>query len=631
MTDWSIEQSRTTYNLDGWGEGYVDINALGHLVVKPFGRSEQGEIDLKTLADDIEKQQMALPVLVRFQDILNDRVNRLCNGFKTAFEKHDVAGNYTAVYPIKVNQQYSVVKQILEHGGNSVGLEAGSKPELMAVLSLVNDGPRTIICNGYKDREYIRLALIARKLGQKIYIVLEKISELDLIIEEAEKIGIEPWLGLRLKLASIGKGKWQNTGGEKAKFGLTAEQILQVVDRLKQTNHAHWIKLLHFHMGSQIASLNDIRTGLAEAAQYFSELYRLGVHIKVLDMGGGMGVDYEGVSSSSEFSVNYQPADYADAVVNCFKNTCNELQVTMPGIITESGRAMTAHHAVLITDVVNAEQHEDIVFEKARVESIVQTSSILQRACSLYEKSISASPVLIYQQINALYFQAQSDFIESQLSIEQRAMLEKIYLACSQRIKKNLTHNDESQQQVLDSINEKLADKIVCNLSVFQSVPDVWGISQVFPIVPLQRLDQQPERRAIVQDLTCDSDGQIEQYVDQYGIETTLPVHQINDDEKYLLGIFMVGAYQEILGDMHNLFGDTNTINVELDENKNYQLCDPESGDTVLELLNYVHFDTGKMMQSYRQQIEQSDLNDKEAKQFLSELHAGLEGYTYLE
>lgn len=627
MPNWSIEDSRETYSLKNWGEGYVDVNHKGHLSVRPFRQPDTGEIDLKMLIDDCHNQGVSLPVLIRFQDILKDRLQRLCQAFKGAFEQHNYQARYTAVYPIKVNQQFSVVSGIIEHGDGCVGLEAGSKPELMAVLSVAEAGKHTVICNGYKDREYIRLALIARRLGLEIYIVLEKVSELELVLDQARDLNIEPLIGLRLKLASMGKGKWQNTGGEKAKFGLTAEQILNAIEKLQAENCAHWIQLLHFHMGSQIANLSDIETGLAEAAQYFSEMHSLGVNINVLDIGGGMGVDYEGSASNNEFSVDYSLDDYASAVTKCFSDVCQLHQIQQPAIVTESGRAMTAHHAVLITDVVNAEQHAEIVIEKKSGSE----SELLAEAYSAYEASESSDPVLIYEKITALYQQAQLAFVENKFSISERAQLEKIYLGCCQRLKKNLSHENDKQQELLNFINEKLADKFVCNLSIFQSIPDVWGISQIFPIVPLQYLHQRPDRRAIIQDLTCDSDGQIEKYVDRYGIETSLPVHQVQANEKYLLGIFMVGAYQEILGDMHNLFGDTNTINVFLDDKNGYKICDVETGDSVLELLNYVHFNSDDMLLAYKNKVEAVDLSVAETALFFDELKHGLEGYTYME
>lgn len=626
MSDWSIENSRQTYCLQQWGEGYVDVNAQGHLRIQPYRQPERGEIDLHKLVEEIESRQIALPALIRFQDILKDRVNRLRNAFEQAFDQYNYPSNYTAVYPIKVNQQYSVVAEIVNHGGEDVGLEAGSKPELMAVLSLAEIGKQTIICNGYKDSEYIRLALMARKLGHKIVIVLEKTSELEIVIKQSAELGIEPVLGLRLKLASMGKGKWQNTGGEKAKFGLTAEQILQLVNTLADSGDQHWISLLHFHMGSQIACLDDIKTGLAEAAQYFQQLHKLGIEIKTLDIGGGIGVDYEGLSKQSEFSVDYTLQDYANAVVEKVTQVCEQHQLAAPAVITEAGRAMSAHHAVLVTEVINAEQNSDEKLSKPDSEAALVLSG-----WSLYQQMSDGNAEFIFQKISTLYQQAQADFLKNQLDIIDRAMLEKIYLACCQKIKKYLSHDKIEQQQLLDKVNEKLADKLVCNFSVFQSVPDVWGISQIFPIVPLQRLDQRPDRRAIIQDLTCDSDGQIEFYVDQYGIETTLPVHEIASDEKYRLGIFMVGAYQEILGDMHNLFGDTNTVNVELDEKGELVLSDIETGDSILELLNYVHFETGEMLKAYKKAIASADLTNAEAELFESAFLAGLEGYSYLE
>ncbi|MDH5393784.1 MAG: biosynthetic arginine decarboxylase [Gammaproteobacteria bacterium] len=624
---WSVEEAKETYNVLSWGEHYIDVSPDGDVIVRPYRDAKRGEINLKALLREVQQREISLPLLIRFQDILNDRIERLCQSFDRAFKHYEYAAGYTAVYPIKVNQQFSVVSEILKRGAHRVGLEAGSKPELLAVLSLAKVETHTIICNGYKDREYIRLALMARRLGHTIFIVLEKVSELALVIEEAEKLQVEPLLGLRLKLASMGKGKWQNTGGEKAKFGLTAEQIITVIETLEQQKCSHWIQLLHFHMGSQIASLNDIETGLAEAAQYFIELDKLGVKINVLDIGGGIGVDYEGRASRTEFSVNYSLDEYADAVIKCFSQACANNHLLPPDIITEAGRAMTAHHAVLVTDVINAEQNA----EAEAVDKPVSESTLLQRAYWLYEESEDADAVLIYQQMNALYKQAQSAFTANKLAIKERAALEKIYQSCCQRIKKRLSHDDAEQQQILNQINEKLADKLVCNFSIFQSVPDVWGISQIFPIMPLQRLDQRPDRRAIIQDLTCDSDGQIEQYVDRYGIETTLPVHQIQEHEKYLLGIFMVGAYQEILGDMHNLFGDANTVNVVIDEQKKVKLYAAETGDTVSEVLSYVHFDSQQILSVLAQNIESAALSESEKKQYIDRFRSSLNACTYLD
>lgn len=626
MSDWSSQESKQIYNIDQWSEGYVDADAQGHLLIRPYRDAKRGEIDLKELLNDIRGQDISLPVLIRFQDILRDRIDQLSSAFSSAFKKYNYQASYTAVYPIKVNQQFSVASEIISHGNSRVGLEAGSKPELMAVLSLAQPGENVIICNGYKDREYIRIALIAQRLGFRIYIVLEKTSELPLVLEEAANLQVEPTLGLRLRLASIGKGKWQNTGGEKAKFGLSAEQILWVIRTLEDAGKKQWIQLLHFHMGSQIASLDDIRTGLAEASQYFVELHRKGIQIQVLDIGGGIGVDYEGTDSKAEFSVNYELPDYADSVVQQFSRVCAEHEIPHPSVITEAGRAMTAHHAVLVTNVVNTEYHPEDVLPREG-----DDNALLQQCWQLYEQALNAEPTTVYEQIGNVFRYAQQQFTQGNFNIEQRAALDAIYLASCARLKKNLSHHIPEQHALLNELNEKLADKVVCNLSIFQSIPDVWGISQIFPIVPLQRLNEQPDRRVILQDLTCDSDGQIEQYVDRYGVETSLPLHRIDNEQEYLLGIFMVGAYQEILGDMHNLFGDTNTINVELNDNGGYELFGAETGDTVLELLNYVHFETGEMLKSYKAKVQAANLDHAASAQFLSELEAGLEGYTYLE
>ena len=495
------------------------------------------------------------------------------------------------------------------------------------MLSLADANGGVIVCNGYKDREYIRLALIGKKLGHRLYIVIEKPSELSLILSEAEKLDVEPSIGLRIRLASLGKGKWQNTGGEKAKFGLSATQMMDIIKELTAAGKQHWVELLHFHMGSQIANLRDIKKGFAEATRYFVELRRHGMPVSVLDVGGGIGVDYDGTHSRGECSVNYTLNDYAEALVKEMSAACRQHDLAQPMIVTEAGRAMTAHHAVLITNVIGDEQQYDNEMHAPDEDA----AKVVQNAWTLLDRLERISPVEVYHDLTDHYETAQDEFVRGELSIDQRAEFERIYLTACHRIKKRLTHDSKSQRDLLDDLNEKLADKYFCNFSLFQSVPDIWGISQIFPIVPLQRLDEPPTRRAILQDLTCDSDGQINTYVDNYGLESTLPIHALQDNEDYLLGIFMVGAYQEILGDMHNLFGDTDAINVELDAQGGYRLCDAEHGDTILELLNYVHFDTGVILRNFNNKVEQAGLSDQQRQLFLVELKSGMEGYTYLE
>jgi arginine decarboxylase len=625
MTQWSCEQAKQVYSLSSWSNGYVDINTEGHLVMRPDG-SPSTAIDLYRLVAELRQQKLRFPVLVRFPDILKHRIRHLCHAFDLARDQLGYTGQHLAVYPIKVNQQYTVVKEILQHGGARAGLEAGSKPELMAVLALSRPGG-VIVCNGYKDREYIRLALLGQRLGQQVYIVVEKASELKLILQEANKLAIEPNIGVRIRLASIGQGKWQNSGGEKAKFGLSAGQVIKLVNDLQQEGQLHYLKLIHFHMGSQIANIHDLQQGLQEAARHFVELCQLGASLQVLDVGGGLAVDYDGTRSRNECSMNYSLEEYAFNVVRAMKHVCDEYQLPQPQIITESGRAMTAHHAMLITNVIEAEAIEaplQLPVEEDDSECIHE----LDRVCSG-----AASMSLLEQYHGAIYWyeQAKSLYNLGALSLPQRARAEQLYLAICRKLQGSLQHSSRAQREVLDEINEKLADKYFCNFSVFQSLPDVWGIDQVFPIVPLHRLDEQPVRRGIIHDLTCDSDGHIEYYADNQGIEKTLPLHGMKEGDEYWLGMFLVGAYQEILGDMHNLFGDTDAINVRLDGNGGHSLEDAEAGDSVDELLRYVHFDTDDMLRSYRAKIDAAALSVEEQSAFLHDLEEGLRGYTYFE
>lgn len=624
MLDWSIDTARQVYGLEKWGNGYVSINADGHLVIQPCGKARVA-IDLYHLLTDIENYGLRIPVLVRFPDILRHRIESLCAAFKVAADEHGYQGGHHAVYPIKVNQQHCVIEEILHHGGDSVGLEAGSKPELMAVLALSRKGG-VIVCNGYKDREYIRLALIGQKLGHKVYIVVEKPSELDLIIQEADKLNIEPNIGIRIRLASIGKGKWQNSGGEKAKFGLSATQVLAAIKYLEDEDKLHYIKLLHFHMGSQIANIKDLQTGLQEAVRHFSELCDLGVKLQVLDIGGGLAVDYDGTGSRNDCSMNYTLEDYASNIVQVIKRECESKNINHPLIITESGRAMTAHHAMLITNVIETESIDSGISSE-KTPGCDGFDDLVRIVKGESNASISEQ----YYTAQTLYEEAQQLYKNGQINLTQRAAIENVYFSACKLLQKKLIENSRGHQEILDNLNEKLADKYFCNFSVFQSMPDVWGIDQVFPVVPLHRLDEYPSRRGIIHDLTCDSDGHIEFYADNQGIEKTLPLHAVDNKGHYWLGIFLLGAYQEILGDMHNLFGDTDAINVELDKDGGYRLVGAEYGDSVSELLTYVHFDIEKMRLTYQEKMDAAELDVAEGKNLLKELEDGLQGYTYFE
>ena len=603
---WSIEQSTDTYAINNWGDGYFSINAHGHVCVKPTSNKEI-ELDLYEIAQSLKDKNLSLPVLVRFTDVLKDRVTRLADAFEKACVSNNYRGQYTPVYPIKVNQQRQVVEGILS--AEKIGLEAGSKPELLAVMALSNKG--VVVCNGYKDRAYIRLALIGIKMGLNLFLVIEKPLELELIIEEAAKLNIKPQLGVRVRLSSISAGKWQNSGGEKSKFGLHAHEAIQLIERLKQTDLLDSLKLLHFHMGSQIANIHDIKIALKEAGQFYVELHRLGAHIKIIDAGGGLGVDYDGSRSRRESSINYSLEEYAQNIVRSFAELCAEKKIPQPDIITESGRALTAHHAVLITNVTDVE-------------------SVYTNNKELLALPVVHNNVEHFHDAQYALSEARARFTQDKLSITELAKAENEYALLCQQIKSQLNPNTQSEAVILEELNEKLADKVFCNFSLFQSMPDIWGIDQIFPIMPIHRLDEQPTRRAVIQDLTCDSDGRIDQYIDGQNIENTMPLHSIDSDKPYFIGFFMVGAYQEILGDMHNLFGDTHSINIKLDDN-GYHFYDFQEGEHVSDLLDYVHISTEELKAAYRDKLAKSNLSDLQRQDYEEELIAGLTSYTYLE
>jgi arginine decarboxylase len=614
------------YGIARWGSGYFGINGRGHVSVTPR-RRETATIDLHELATDMRREGLAWPVLVRFIDILHDRVSTLCESFSVAMEEHGYSGRYTAVYPVKVNQQRAVIEEILRAGDECTGLEAGSKPELMAVLALSRPAG-TIICNGYKDREYIRLALIGRQIGHRVIIVVEKPSELDLVLKESAALDIEPEIGVRVRLAASAAGKWQNSGGEKAKFGLSASEVLRLVARLRGADRLHCLKLLHSHIGSQIPNLRDIRRGLGETARYFAELRLLGAPLSIVDVGGGLGVDYDGTGTRNDCSINYSPESYAREVIKALTRVCHDHDLPHPDVISESGRALTAHHAVLIANVIEREPPAvaDVIPAIAGDAPEVLRMLALEQA-----RAAGAPPQEVYQEARLSLEEARELFEQGALNLSEWALAEQIYMSVVRELAPRLSGHRRRDRELLDLINEQLADKVFVNFSLFQSMPDVWAIDQVFPVVPLHRLNEEPTRSAVVHDLTCDSDGCITEYVDQDGIERSLPLHEPVADEDYLLGIFMVGAYQEILGDMHNLFGDTDAVNVELLPDGAYRLTQPEKGDSVDELLGYVHFDIDRMLATYREKLNHSGLPERKTDAFYEELKAGIFGYTYLE
>jgi arginine decarboxylase len=619
----TISDVPQNYGVYRWGEGYFGINAEGHATVCPR-KQQGGELDLYALAQNLTESGLRLPVLVRFNDLLQHRVGELCGAFSRVASALDYGGGYRAVYPIKVNQQRSVVQQLVVGGAAAVGLEAGSKPELMAVLATAPAGA-VIVCNGYKDRAYVRLALIGRRLGFELYIVIEKPSELELVLSESADLDIEPLLGLRVRLAAVAAGKWQNSGGAGSKFGLSAAQVLALIDRLRARNRLHWLVLLHSHIGSQIPDLRDIQRGMVELARYFVELHLQGVAIRSVDVGGGLAVDYEGTRSQHYCSADYDLDAYAAEVLRPIARACAGHGLPHPMVLTESGRAMTAHHAVLIADVIEREPAggTDAVTGSAGDE-------LLMRFDRLLDGIDSATALQGFQGAQRLLAEANEWFARGELGLAQRARAESRFFAVARATSARIQPTSEQEREVLEQLHELLAERVFCNFSLFQSIPDAWAIDQVFPVMPLHRLNERPDRAAVVHDLTCDSDGRIESFVGQDGVASTLMLHGPGRGEPYLLGIFLVGAYQEILGDIHNLFGEPDAVNVVLESDGGYRLAEPQRGDSADTLLRQVHFDPDEMLASYLHQLRDQGVDEQRIDRYFRELQAGLLGYTYL-
>ncbi|TWI05831.1 arginine decarboxylase [Luteimonas cucumeris] len=623
MTAWSLDQARKTYSIPHWAEGYFDVDGKGRVVVSPKGRQGPGIV----LADVVNEAMAAganMPLLVRFPDILGDRLAKLQAAFAQAQQDWNYAGGYTAVYPIKVNQHYGVAGTLASHAGEGFGLEAGSKPELMAVLALSRPGG-LIVCNGYKDREYIRLALIGRKLGLQTYIVVEKPSELPLVMQEAKALGVKPGLGVRMRLASLGAGKWQNSGGDKAKFGLSPRQVLDLWKSLRDSGMADCLGLLHFHMGSQISNVRDIANGMREATRYFVELSKLGAKISHVDVGGGLGIDYEGTRSRSFCSVNYGVGQYASNIVQPLAEACEANGLAPPRIVTECGRAMTAHHAVLVANVSEVERAPE-----GRVPDAHDDEPAVIRHLREVHGDIDARPAVeLFQEAQHFHAEGLALYALGQIDLAHRARIDDLFYAIAHAVKSRLTYDEKSHRPLLDELNERLVDKYFVNFSVFESMPDVWAIDQVFPIVPIERLDEAPTRRGIIADLTCDSDGKIDTYVENEDLDSSLPLHELRKGESYRLGFFLVGAYQEILGDIHNLFGDTDAIEVKV-AGDGHAISQQRRGDTTDVMLDYVGYKLVDLRRRYRAMVGAVDMGKGEAERINEALERGLTAYTYL-
>jgi arginine decarboxylase len=621
---WSVEAARGQYAINHWGEGYFDVDERGRLLVRPRGAGGPA-VALPEIVAAARERGSRLPLLVRFADILRHRLARLQGAFAQAMRDSDYSGGYSAAYPVKVNQQQGVVGELAAAGGPGFGLEAGSKPELMAVLALARPGS-IVICNGYKDREYLRLALIGRKLGLRVFIVIEKPSELAPAIEEARALEVEPLFGVRMRLTSLGAGKWQNTGGEKSKFGLTPRQLLTLIDQLKAARLAGSLQLLHVFMGSQISNVRDIAAGMREATRYFVELCKLGIPVNYVDVGGGLGIDYEGTRSRSACSVNYGLDQYASTVVQPLAEACAEHGFTPPHVISETGRAMAAHHAVLIANVSDIERAPEGRIPPADADE----PAVLRRLREIHAELAQRSVVELYHEAQHHWSEGHALFSLGQLSLRERARLDDLYYAIVTALRPRLKPEERAHRQALDELNEKLVDKYFVNFSIFESIPDSWAIDQIFPIVPIDGLDRAPERRGVIADLTCDSDGRIDAYVDAEGIDVSLPLHAPAPGQPYRLGIFLVGAYQEALGDIHNLFGDTDAVNVRLTDDGDFEFSHVRRGDTTDVMLDYVGYDLAELRAAYRDKIAAAGIDGPMAERIGAALEAGLTGYTYL-
>jgi arginine decarboxylase len=627
---WSIDDSRELYNVEGWGIGYFDVNAKGHVTVHPTKEADRG-LDLFELAMDLEAQGVGLPLLLRFADILRTRIETLSDRFRTAIREFEYQGQYSIVYPIKVNQQRHVVEEILEYGEpHGVGLEVGSKPELQAVLALTERTDHLIICNGYKDEEFIRLALMGQKLGHQVMIVIEKISEVDLLLRVAKEMDVLPTAGIRIKLASTGAGRWSETAGERSKFGLNSSQLIEVLDKLEAAGRLDILKLIHFHLGSQIPDIRNVKMAMAEVSRYYVELRKLGVDITHVDVGGGLGVDYDGSRSTMPASVNYSIQEYANDIIYALAEACRENEVPMPHVISESGRALTAHHALLLINVIDLETQlagdADEIFEAdEEMHPLVHDLSGSLREISRRNlREVYHDAVFAKEQAHVL-------FNSGVLTLRDRAAVERLNLAIMNRVSAMAAEAPDDYEDIIPELDVILTDRYFCNFSLFQSLPDSWAIDQLFPVMPIHRLDSEPTRRGTLQDVTCDSDGKIDRFTGGKPFKASLELHAFSRDEPYILGIFLTGAYQEILGDMHNLFGDTNAVHLRLTDS-GYEIQDLVHGDTITEVLNYVQFDAQNLIGTFRKKVQKAPgLTRQEANAFIADFIAGLAGYTYLE
>ncbi len=630
MKKWTIEDSKELYNINGWGVSYFGINNKGDVYVSPCKNNAQ--IDLREVMDELALRDVTPPVLLRFPDILDNRIEKTASCFQQAKEEYDYKGENFIIYPIKVNQIQPVVEEIISHGRKfNLGLEAGSKPELHAVIAVQCQSDSLIICNGYKDQAYIELALLAQKMGKRIFIVVEKLNELETIAKVAKKLNVKPNLGIRIKLASSGSGKWEESGGDASKFGLTSAELLQALDILKQKGMQECLRLIHFHIGSQITKIRRIQTALREAAQFYINLHKMGYDVEFVDCGGGLGVDYDGTrSSNSESSVNYSIQEYVNDCIYTFVEAADKNGIRHPNIITESGRSLTAHHSVLVIDVLETASLPEMPEE---FEAKANDHQLVKDLYEIWDNLNPRTMLEDWHDAEQIRDEALELFSHGIVDLKTRAEIERMYWSVAHEINalaKSMKHVPEE----LKNLDKLLADKYFCNFSLFQSLPDSWAIDQLFPIMPIQRLNERPTRHATLQDITCDSDGKISNFVADGHIKHVLPIHALRKNENYYLGVFLIGAYQEILGDMHNLFGDTNAVHISVKDGK-YHIDQIIDGETVEEVLDYVQYNPKKLVRQLEtwvtKSVKEGKISLEEGKEFLGTYRSGLYGYTYLE
>ncbi len=630
MRKWRIEDSAELYNISGWGRQYFSINDRGHICVTP--RQGLMPVDLREVMDELQLKDVTAPVLLRFPDILDNRVEKISNCFRHAAQEYGYKAQNFVIYPIKVNQMRPVVEEIVSHGKKfNIGLEAGSKPELHAVLATNIAENALIICNGYKDQNYVELAMLAHKMGRRIILVVEKLNELKLIHSVARRLKITPNIGIRIKLANSGSGKWEESGGDQSKFGLNSSELLQAIDYLEKYDIACWLKLIHFHIGSQITKIRRIKNALREAMQFYVQLSKMGFAIDYVDIGGGLGVDYDGTRSShSESSMNYSIQEYANDAIYSIVDACEKNSLPQPNIVTETGRSLTAHHSMLIFDVLET---TSLPTWKDSEELNGDEHELVKELYMIWDRLNQQNLFESWHDALQIREEALDMFSLGIIDLRTRALTEKLFWEIAREVG-NIGSQMKHPPEELRKISKMLPDKYFCNFSLFQSLPDSWAIDQVFPVVPIARLDEKPTRMATLQDMTCDSDGKISHFISPQGISTSLPVHPLRQGEPYYIGVFLVGAYQEILGDMHNLFGDTNAVHISCYKDR-WEIEQVIDGETVAEVLDYVQFSPRKLVRNVEgwvtKAMKEGRITPEEGREFLSTYRSGLYGYTYLE